>query len=86
PQGIETPFDNKSFSFGQRQLLSIARAVVTMPPILLLDEMSANLDAQTEKQILNILESISQSHTIISISHRLTTALKNNRAIDISKS
>ena len=51
PQGLDTPMDETLFSKGQLQLLAIARAVVSNPSILLLDEISANLDTKTEKSI-----------------------------------
>ena len=63
--------DNNLFSQGQKQLLAIARAIVTNPPILLLDEITANLDAITEENIIAVLQKASDTRTILSISHRL---------------
>lgn len=72
--GIDTPVRNESlFSRGQKQLLSIARAVVTNPPILLLDEITANLDSITEDKIVSVLQKAGAKHTILSISHRLSS-------------
>lgn len=72
--GIDTMITNNTlFSQGQKQLLSIARAIVTDPPILLLDEITANLDSLTEEKIVSVLQKASDSHTILSISHRLTS-------------
>ncbi|MDU3113154.1 MAG: ATP-binding cassette domain-containing protein, partial [Megasphaera sp.] len=74
PEGLETPFRQEFFSRGQLQLLSIARAVVMNPRILLLDEITANLDALTEQQVLTALQAASQNRTVLSISHRLYEA------------
>ncbi len=63
------------FSKGQCQLLSIARALVTSPPIMLLDEITANLDVKTEEKIINVLKDISKDRTLLSISHRLSSFL-----------
>ncbi|WP_333657360.1 ABC transporter ATP-binding protein [Tissierella praeacuta] len=69
--GYATKMDNNLFSQGQKQLLAIARAIVTNPPILLLDEITANLDAITEENIISVLQKASDTRTILSISHRL---------------
>jgi len=63
------------FSQGQKQLLAIARAIVTNPPILLLDEITANLDSITEEKIVAVLQRASKAHTILTISHRLSSVL-----------
>lgn len=63
------------FSQGQKQLLAIARAIVTNPPILLLDEITANLDSITEEKIVSVLQRASSAHTILSISHRLSSMI-----------
>lgn len=80
PQGIDTPFDPSLFSHGQLQLLSIARAIVKDPKILLLDEMSANLDSITEDEIMHALQNASRDKTVVSISHR-TYTIKDTREI-----
>lgn len=69
--GYDTPCTETLFSQGEWQLLAIARAVAADPAILLLDEMTANLDAGTEQQVLAALQKASQNRTVISISHRL---------------
>ncbi len=69
--GYDTKMDNNLFSQGQKQLLAIARALVTNPPILLLDEITANIDAITEENIISVLQKASDTRTILSISHRL---------------
>lgn len=59
-------------SFGQTQLISLARAIVTNPPLLLLDELTSGLDALTERAILDAIRDVSENRTIITISHRLS--------------
>ena len=71
PEGINTPCGEGLFSQGQLQLLSIARAIVLEPKLLLLDEITANLDSKTEAQVLAALRAASLHRTVLSISHRL---------------
>ncbi len=71
PEGYNTPCKPGLFSQGQWQLLSIARAVATNPRILLLDEITANLDADTEQTVLSALNRAGNGRTVLSISHRL---------------
>lgn len=68
--GFDTICTPELFSQGQWQLLSIARAAVAEPEILLLDEITASLDAGTEQAVLTALEHVSEDRTVISISHR----------------
>ena len=70
-RGYDTPCTPALFSQGQLQLLAIARAVAADPAILLLDEMTANLDSDTEGRVLSALQRAAQSRTVLSISHRL---------------
>ncbi len=70
-KGYDTPCTPEIFSQGQWQLLSIARATVAKPKLLLLDEITANLDAQTEEEVLQALKRASEGRTVISISHRV---------------
>ena len=71
PDGIHTICTETMFSQGQFQLLAIARAVVLNPRILLLDEITANLDSGTEEVVLAALRAASRDRTVISVSHRL---------------
>ena len=80
--GYDTICKPEDFSQGQWQLLSIARAVAAKPELLLLDEITANLDADTEKNVLGALNRVSENRTVISISHR--TNAKMGRIIEIA--
>lgn len=74
-KGYDTECVPEIFSQGQWQLLSIARAAVSEPQLLLLDEITANLDADTEKKVLTALKKVSENRTVISISHRMSAEL-----------
>jgi len=63
----------KNLSAGQRQLLSFARALVTHPPILILDEATANVDSQTEHQLQQAISAIRHKHAWLIVAHRLST-------------
>ena len=80
-KGYDTLCTSEIFSQGQWQLLSIARAAVAKPKLLLLDEITANLDAQTEEEVLQALKRASEGRTVISISHRVNA--ETGRIIDI---
>lgn len=80
-KGYDTLCTSEIFSQGQWQLLSIARAAVVKPKLLLLDEITANLDAQTEEEVLQALKRASEGRTVISISHRVNA--ETGRIIDI---
>ena len=71
PDGYDTRCTDGMFSQGEWQLLSIARAAAADPAVLLLDEITANLDAQTEARVLEALRRASAGRTVISISHRI---------------
>ena len=70
-KGYETMANMNLFSQGQFQLLSIARAVVAEPKIMLLDEITANLDSSTEQAVIAALLRASKNRTVLSISHRM---------------
>ena len=79
--GLDTDVTHDMFSQGQKQLLSIARAIVTHPPILLLDEITANLDSITEERLVSVLQKASSANTVLSISHRLSSMLVSDTVV-----
>lgn len=81
PQGWHTPAEDHLLSQGEWQLLSIARAIAADPAVLLLDEITANLDAETEDRVLSALRRATKGHTVLSISHRVYE--KRGRVVEI---
>ena len=75
PGGYDAPCTDGLFSQGEWQLLSIARAAAADPAVLLLDEITANLDAETEARVLDALRRASEGRTVLSISHRIYESL-----------
>ena len=75
PKGYDTPCADGMFSQGEWQLLNIARAAAANPKVLLLDEITANLDAETEARVLEALRRASKGRTVLSISHRIYESL-----------
>ena len=71
PEGYDTVCTEGIFSQGEWQLLSIARAAAANPAVLLLDEITANLDAETEARVLEALRRASAGRTVLSVSHRI---------------
>ena len=82
PEGYDTVCTDGLFSQGERQLLAIARAAAADPAVLLLDEITANLDAQTEARVLEALRRASEGRTVLSVSHRVQESL-GGRTIEI---
>lgn len=82
PDGYATECTDGMFSQGEWQLLSIARAAAADPAVLLLDEITANLDAETEARVLEALHRASEGRTVLSISHRVYQSL-GGRTIEI---
>ena len=82
PEGYDTVCTEGLFSQGEWQLLSIARAAAADPAVLLLDEITANLDAETEARVLEALRRASAGRTVLSVSHRVYENL-GGRTIEI---
>lgn len=82
PDGYNTMLtgDGSNLSQGQRQLLSIARAAVADPPVLILDEATSSIDTRTEKQIEKGMDALMEGRTVFVIAHRLST-VRNANAI-----
>ena len=82
PEGYDTVCTDGLFSQGEWQLLAIARAAAADPAVLLLDEITANLDAETEARVLEALRRASEGRTVLSVSHRVQESL-GGRTIEI---
>ena len=82
PNGYDTYLtgDGASLSQGQRQLISIARAAVANPPVLILDEATSSIDTRTEQQIQAAMDNLMKGRTSFIIAHRLST-VRNSNAI-----
>lgn len=82
PQGYDTMLhsDGSNLSQGQRQLLAIARAAISRPPVLILDEATSSIDTRTEKLIEKGMDALMDGRTVFVIAHRLST-VRNSKAI-----
>lgn len=84
-EGIDTDISKCFLTHGELQLISIARAIVANPPILLLDEITSSVDTITEKRIIDTIEKVSKGRMILQISHRLASALLSDKIIYIKE-
>lgn len=82
PQGYDTMLtaNGANLSQGQRQLLSIARAAINDPPVMILDEATSSIDTRTEKIVQEGMDKLMQGRTVFVIAHRLST-VRNSKAI-----
>lgn len=87
PDGYNTMLtgDGSNLSQGQRQLLSIARAAVAGPPVLILDEATSSIDTRTEKQIEKGMDALMEGRTVFVIAHRLSTVRNANAIMVLEK-
>ncbi|MBP3475158.1 MAG: ABC transporter ATP-binding protein [Lachnospiraceae bacterium] len=87
PQGFETVIEEQgnNFSSGQKQRLAIARGILKKAKIFLFDEITSDLDGETEKYILKTLFWLSKEHTVIIVAHRITTVENIPRIIVFDK-
>ena len=87
PDGYDTDVGERgnSLSGGEKQMVSIARAILRNPRILILDEATSSVDVQTEKKIQDALEKLTKNRTTIAIAHRLSTLRNCNRLIAIKE-
>lgn len=77
--GVESGGCN--FSFGQRQLLILTRALLAKPKILIMDEATASVDSDTDEKIQNIVKTLFKDTTVVSIAHRLNTIADYDRVV-----
>ena len=82
PDGYDTVLtgNGASLSQGQRQLLSIARAALNDPPVMILDEATSSIDTRTEKIVQDGMDKLMEGRTVFVIAHRLST-VRNSKAI-----
>ena len=82
PEGYDTVIDGSgsNLSQGQKQLLSIARAAINNPPVMILDEATSSIDTRTEKIVQNGMDKLMDGRTVLVIAHRLST-IQNSKAI-----
>ena len=83
PEGYDTRVDDEgsNLSAGERQLITIARAFLAQPALLILDEATSSVDALNEVRLARALRKLSAGRTTISIAHRLSTAARADRVV-----
>jgi ATP-binding cassette subfamily B protein len=83
PRGVDTPVgeDGVMLSGGERQRLAIARALLSAPPILLLDESTSSLDGLNEQRMREAIDAVAQGRTLIVIAHRLSTVIDSDKIV-----
>lgn len=84
PQGIDTPINADGISAGQKQLITIARAMIQNSPMMILDEATSNVDTSTEELIQQAMDKLTEGRTSFVIAHRLST-IKNADLIFVLK-
>ena len=87
PQGFDTIIGEggTTLSGGERQRLSIARAIMKDAPIIILDEVTANVDPENEKELMEAITELTQEKTVIMIAHRLKTVRRADQILVVDK-
>ena len=87
PEGYETVIgeNGASLSGGERQRISIARAIMKDAPIIILDEATANVDPENEKDLMEAIEALTKEKTILMIAHRLKTVRNADKIFVVDK-
>lgn len=87
PQGFDTIIGEggTTLSGGERQRLSIARAIMKEAPIIVLDEVTANVDPENEKELMEAITELTQEKTVIMIAHRLKTVRRADQILVVDK-
>ncbi|GGO65470.1 ABC transporter [Microbacterium nanhaiense] len=87
PRGVDTPVgeDGVMLSGGERQRLAIARALLSAPPILLLDESTSSLDGVNEQRMREAIDAVAQGRTLIVIAHRLSTVVDSDKIVVLDR-
>lgn len=87
PQGFDTIIGEggTTLSGGERQRLSIARAIMKDAPIIILDEATANIDPENEKELMEAITELTQEKTVIMIAHRLKTVRRADQILVVDK-
>ena len=87
PQGFDTIIGEggTTLSGGERQRLSIARAIMRDAPIIILDEATANIDPENEKELMEAITELTQEKTVIMIAHRLKTVRRMDQILVVDK-
>ena len=87
PQGFDTIIGEggTTLSGGERQRLSIARAIMKDAPIIILDEATANVDPENEKELMEAISELTQEKTVIMIAHRLKTVRHADQILVVDK-
>ena len=87
PDGYNTMLSNNgsNFSQGQRQLLSIARAAVANPPVMIMDEATSSIDTRTESIVQRGMDKLMEGRTVFVIAHRLSTVMNSDVIMVLEK-